>query len=57
VDTFVSRGESAAFKRISSPVDLVALVAAGSLAALAVRKLSRAEQLRRPAGVTPSSHD
>jgi hypothetical protein len=39
VDTFVSRGESAAFKRISSPVDLVALVAAGSLAALAVRKL------------------
>jgi hypothetical protein len=39
VDTFVSRGESAAFKRILSPVDLVALVAVGSLAALAVRKL------------------
>jgi uncharacterized spore protein YtfJ len=33
------RSDSAAFKRISSPVDLVALVAAGSLAALAVRRL------------------
>jgi uncharacterized spore protein YtfJ len=33
------RGDSAAFKRISSPVDLLALVAAGSLAAFAVRKL------------------
>jgi uncharacterized spore protein YtfJ len=33
------RDGSATFKRISSPVDLVALVAAGSLAALAVKRL------------------
>jgi uncharacterized spore protein YtfJ len=34
------RDESATFKRISSPVDLVALVAAASLAALAVKRLA-----------------
>jgi uncharacterized spore protein YtfJ len=33
------RDGSATFKRISSPVDLVALVAAGSLTALAVKRL------------------
>jgi uncharacterized spore protein YtfJ len=33
------RDGSATFKRISSPVDLLALVAAGSLAALAVKRL------------------
>jgi uncharacterized spore protein YtfJ len=33
------REDGAEFKRISSPVDLVALVAAGSLAMLAVRRL------------------
>jgi hypothetical protein len=33
------RDGSATFKRISSPVDLVALVVAGSLAALAVKRL------------------
>jgi hypothetical protein len=34
-----AREDSAEFKRISSPFDVVALLAAGSLAMLAVRRL------------------